>query len=169
MTVSVFKSVVDVSNPFQRPILFCLNRIKEGASREKIERFRKSKDGKDKRSLPGVCFNGSFTTRSASGLIALSGLITLDFDTFKTESEAVEFKTMLSTEPFVYAAFISPSGLGVKALVKIPNDIDNFTLYFNALERYFDSPNFDKSGKDICRFCFESYDPDIYINTEAIT
>ena len=168
MIVSVFKSVVDVSNPFQRTVDFCLNRIKNGASREKVEKFRQSKDPKDKRTLPGVCFNGSFSTRSANSLIALSGLITLDFDRFKTESEAIEYKDMLSKEPFVYSAFISPSGLGVKALVRIPDDLENFTLYFNALESYFDSPNFDKSGKDISRFCFESYDPDIYINTEAI-
>lgn len=168
MTVSVFKSVTDVSNPFQRDVLFCLKRIQTGASREKVERYRKTKDAKDKRSLAGVCFNGCFTTRSASGLIEPSGLMILDFDRFATESEAVEYKLRLSIEPFVFAAFISPSALGVKALVRIPKDAANFTLYFNSLEKYFDSPNFDKSGKDISRFCFESYDPDIYINTDAV-
>jgi len=166
--VSIFKSVTDVANPFQRSVDFCLNRIKQGDSKDKVLKYRKTKDAKDKKVLPGVCFNGTFNTRSASGLIEPSGFLILDFDKFKTEADAINYKGILAKEPFIYSAFISPSALGVKALVRIPKDAENFTLYFNALEKYFNSEHFDKSGKDISRFCFESYDPEIYINTEAI-
>jgi hypothetical protein len=166
--VSIFKSVTDVANPFQRSVDFCLNRIKQGESKDKVLKYRKTKDGKDKKALSGVCFNGTFTTRLASGLIEPSGFLILDFDKFKTEEDAINYKWVLSKEPFVYSVFISPSALGVKALIRIPKDAENFRLYFNALEKYFNSDHFDKSGKDICRFCFESYDPEIYINTEAI-
>jgi hypothetical protein len=132
--VSIFKSVTDVANPFQRSVDFCLNRIKQGDSKDKVLKYRKTKDPKDKKALPGVCFNGTFNTRSASGLIEPSGFLILDFDKFKTEAEAINYKGILAKEPFIYSAFISPSALGVKALVRIPKDAENFTLYFNALE-----------------------------------
>jgi hypothetical protein len=159
---------MDVSNPFQRDVTFALNRIKSGSSKDAVLKYRKSLDAKDKRALAGVCFNGTFLNRSATGLIELSGLMILDFDKFKTEKDAIDFKFNVCQNNFVYAAFISPSALGVKVLVKIPKELNNFHLYFNALESFFDSPHFDKSGKDISRFCFESYDPQVYINESAV-
>jgi len=168
MIISIFKSVFDTNNPYQREISFCLNRIKTGAVKEKVEKYRYTKSDADKKALSGVCFNGSFKSRDAKGLIELSGLITLDFDKFKTEGQAMDYKEFLKTQDFIYAAFISPSALGVKALAKIPKDKDNFLLYFNALEKHFNTPHFDKSGKDIARFCFESYDPDLYVNEKSI-
>jgi len=43
----------------------------------------------------------------------------------------------------------------------------NHKNYFLSLEKYYSSPNWDESGKDVSRACFESYDPDIYINEES--
>jgi hypothetical protein len=38
----------------------------------------------------------------------------------------------------------------------------------NTLSRYLQySHGVDESGKDIARACFESYDPDIYVNLDA--
>jgi hypothetical protein len=93
----------------------------------------------------------------------------LDFDKFKTIEDALQFKEQLKKHDFIYCAFISPSALGVKALAKIPKDPDNFTLYYNAIEKHFNTSHFDKSGKDISRFCFESYDPEIWINPNCTT
>lgn len=53
-------------------------------------------------------------------------------------------------------------------MVKIPKDADNFKGYFNAFMAEIDSPYFDKSTKDISRFCYESYDPELYYNPDAI-
>jgi hypothetical protein len=52
-------------------------------------------------------------------------------------------------------------------LVKIPADVDNHTNYFNSLEKYFNSPYFDKTSKNISRVCYESYDPLIYVNDNS--
>jgi hypothetical protein len=52
-------------------------------------------------------------------------------------------------------------------LVKIPEDIDGHTNYFNSLEKYFNSPYFDKTSKNISRVCYESYDPLIHINENS--
>jgi SOS response regulatory protein OraA/RecX len=167
--VSVFKSLYDTNNSYIRSLEFCLNRIKNGDVKDKVEHYRSTRADIDKRRLSGFCFNGTFESRDAKGLIEPSGLLTLDFDKFENQGKALDFKLYLSSLDFIVAAFISPSQKGVKALAKIPKDHINFTLYYNALDKYFDSKHFDKSGKDISRFCFESYDPDIYINPNANT
>jgi hypothetical protein len=52
-------------------------------------------------------------------------------------------------------------------LVKIPADAENHTMYFNSLEKYFNSPYFDKTSKNLSRVCYESYDPLIAINENS--
>ena len=68
---------------------------------------------------------------------------------------------------YVYSIFISPSGKGLKAIVKIPPLPDNHVSYFNSLEKHFNSPQFDKTCKNVSRVCYESYDPLIHINENA--
>lgn len=163
MQISIFKDVRDVSNPYHRTVDYALNRIKEGKSRKLVEQYRSTKDDKFKRALPGYCFAGTFSHRSASGLIQHSGLIVLDFDDVQN---LPNFKRSVSELPFVLSAFISPSNNGLKCVVKIPPEPEKHEGYFRALQDAFDQP-LDPSGKDVSRFCFESYDPEIYINLDA--
>lgn len=167
MKCSIFKSLYDPNTPYHRDISVILERIRSGASKDLVLQYRKTKSDNDKKKLPGYCFNGTFNNRSENGLIEMSGLIIVDFDKFSTEQDAIYFKEALKKSEFTYCAFISPSGLGVKCLVKIPKEIELFKLLFNGLEKYYNSSNFDRSGKDISRFCFESYDSDIYINENS--
>jgi len=67
----------------------------------------------------------------------------------------------------VFSVFISPSGNGLKVLVKIPADAENHTNYFNSLEKYFNSPYFDKTCKNVSRVCYESFDPLLHINENS--
>jgi hypothetical protein len=76
-------------------------------------------------------------------------------------------KLKLSKDKYVYSVFVSPSGKGLKIIVKIPADIDNHVNYFISLEEYFDSPYFDKTSKNIGRVCYESWDKNIYVNIES--
>lgn len=166
--VSAFKKVTDSNNPYNRDIFKCLERIKLGASKDKIEAYRSTGDSSIKSSLTGYCFSGTFSNRSKAGLKKHSGLIILDFDKFESVKEALEFKDSISDLDFVFSAFISPSGNGLKVLVKIPPVAADHELYYNAIFKYFDNKHLDKSGKDVSRFCFESYDPDIYINKDSV-
>ena len=79
----------------------------------------------------------------------------------------LEEKERLSKDNFVYSVFISPSGNGLKALIKIPQDVDNHINYFNSLEAHFNSEYFDKTCKNLSRVCYESYDPLVYINKNS--
>ena len=168
MNVTIFKSFSDVGTPFVRSVDYALNRIKEGKSKDNVLKYRETNDTDIKKKLVGVCFSGEFTHRALAGCVAHSGLVILDFDKFNTEKEAIEFKDELKKDDYIFSTWISPSGHGVKALVKVPAEIDSHKQYFKTISNHFKSPHLDDSGSDISRLCFESYDKDLYLNKDSI-
>lgn len=170
LKVTAYKNVRDTTNGYDRDVYEQLDRIKTGKSKElvlQIRKLTKEKANEVKKELAGVCFNGTFRNRSKNGLKSHSGLIVLDFDNYATEEDAIVFKNEVIKDGFVFAAWISPSGKGVKVLVRIPQDEASHKKYFEALRKHFNSPFWDDSGSDVSRFCFESYDPDLYINDDS--
>ena len=171
--VTIFQNIRDTDTPFFRDVNIILERIKEGAgtTKEIVKRIRQEKDKSErneiKKQLPAICFSGKFTKREDLSLTEHSGLICLDFDGYQKQKELLQDKETLSKNKFVYSVFISPSGNGLKVLVKIPAEPDNHKNYFNSLEKYFNSPYFDKTSKNISRVCYESYDPLIHINPNS--
>jgi hypothetical protein len=112
-----------------------------------------------KNALPCVLFSGKFVGRKDSDLIEPSSLIVLDFDNVPDPDELKQF---LFDEPFILASWISPSGNGVKALAVV-TDPNKHREHFNALASYFQPYTADKSGVNVSRVCFESYDPEILV------
>jgi hypothetical protein len=171
MRVTIFKDIRSTSTPFYRHIDVVIDRIKTGSSRELIEAIQlepdKSTRNEMKKSLPAICFSGVFTKRQDNSIVEHSGLICLDFDGYATKKQMMEEKKAIAADGYVFSVFVSPSGDGLKVLVKIPQDIDNHVKYFNALQRHFDSPHFDTTSKNISRVCYESYDKNIYVNYES--
>lgn len=169
--VTIFKNIRETDTPFFRDVSKILDRIKEGATKEVVKRIRaeKSKTERNeiKKLLPAICFSGTFAKRADSALIDHSGLICLDFDGYAKQKELLQDKENFTKSKYVFSVFISPSGNGLKVLVKIPADADNHTNYFNSLERHFNSTYFDKTSKNISRVCYESYDPLIHINENS--
>jgi len=171
MKVTIFKSVKDTSVPFYRDVDFVLNRIKEGSSRELIEKIRKEKDkelrNKIKQQLPAICFSGEFSDRKDKSILKHSGIICLDFDGFKTKKDLLNKKEEIKNDVHTHSVFISPSGNGLKVLVKVPEEIDSHIKYFLSLQDYYNCKEFDVSCKNISRVCYESYDKKIYINKKS--
>lgn len=169
--ITIFKNIKETEAPFHREVGVVLNRIKNGAQKDLIKRIRTSKDKNErnelKKLLPAVCFSGTFTKRTDNSLTNHSGLICLDFDDYTKRKLLLQDKDKLTKDKFVYSVFISPSGNGLKALVKIPADVDNHKNFFNALNKHFDSEHFDKMCSNVSRVCYESYDPLIYINENS--
>ena len=117
-----------------------------------------------KQELPVVCFSGEFSSRADKDLFEHSGFIVLDFDHVDVEAT----KRSLATDDFIQSCWTSPSGNGVKALVKITNP-ERHRDHFRALIKYFERTHgleLDESGINESRACFESYDPDIIIKDE---
>jgi hypothetical protein len=168
MTITIFKDIKSTNQPFYREVDVILNRIRDGASKELVKKIRAEKDKTQKnlfkQNLPAVCFSGKFTKRNDNSLEDHSGLICLDFDGYNSNKDLLQEKERLSKNKYIYSVFISPSGKGLKALVKIPNDPDNHKSYFLSLQSFFNSPYFDITSKNLSRVCYESYDPLIYVN-----
>tara|TARA_R110000772_G_scaffold49355_1_gene113611 strand:+ start:1553 stop:3982 length:2430 start_codon:yes stop_codon:yes gene_type:complete len=169
--ITIFRNIKETEQPFFRSVDAILERIRNGASKDLIKKIRTLKDKSEinelKQKLPAICFSGKFTKRSDGSIASHSGFVCLDFDGYTKQKELLEQKEVLSKNKYVYSVFISPSGKGLKALVKIPQDIDNHRNYFNSLENHFKSEHFDKTSKNISRVCYESYDPLIYINATS--
>lgn len=161
--VTIFKNMYDTERPHYVSIDTVLKRIQEGASAELVNKVRSGENVKN--SLPVVLFSGVFTKRQDDTLRKHSGYIVLDFDKLE---DAVDVKGQLSMDPYIYSCWISPSGNGVKALVKV-SDTTKHRDHFQALIQYFDKQydlELDSSGVNESRACFESYDPDIIINDD---
>jgi len=171
LQVTIFKNIKETSTPFYRDVEVVLQRIKDGSSKELVKSIRLEKDKSQrnelKKLLPAICFSGIFNKRNDNSITNHSGLICLDFDGYPKKKDMLEEKERLSKDNFIYSVFISPSGNGLKALVKIPQDIDNHVNYFNSLESHFNSQYFDKTCKNLSRVCYESYDPLVYINPNS--
>ena len=169
--VTIFQNIRDTDTPFFRPVNKILDRIKSGATKELVKKIRtesnKAERNELKKQLPAICFSGTFNKRLDTSLIQHSGLVCLDFDGYLKQKELLQDKESLSKSKYVYSVFISPSGNGLKVLVKIPEDPENHVNYFNSLEKHFNSPYFDKTSKNLSRVCYESYDPLLHINENS--
>src|SRR5690606_27919893 len=109
-----------------------------------------------------ICFGGKFESRYDDKIIEHSGLVILDFDHVKNVPDS---KAEICKDEYTFAAFISPSGDGLKVLVKIPPEIENHEKYYYGLIKKY--PTLDTTSKNISRVCFASYDPELYLNENS--
>jgi hypothetical protein len=161
--VTYFQSLFD-KRPHYVTTQSLLKSIKEGPKcKDLIALIRATSDkeqqDKLKKQLPVICWGGKFKERRIEGLIEASGFIVLDLD----DVDVVVRKKALAVLPFVYAIFVSPTGTGLKVLVRISTE--NYLGHFKALSKEIE--DCDESGKDISRACFMSYDKDTYVNEKA--
>jgi hypothetical protein len=166
MQVTIFKNIFS-KEPHFITVDKALDRIKLGASKGLVLDIRlaldKEKANKLKLNLPSICFSGKFgADRKDEQLVQHSGFIVLDFDDI---SDLRDKQTEIIQKDFVYACWVSPSGNGLKALVKIA-DGKKHREHFQSLQEVF--PEVDRSGINVSRVCYESFDPDIYVNEKAV-
>jgi len=173
--VSVFKSLFKAKEtPFNLGLLAVYSRIKHGYPEliQKIDAIRSAitKDEQDviKKDLLAIMFNGTFNERNDNGLIEHSGLCVLDFDHYPDlKTQDIERKKLID-DPYTLMLFTSPSGKGLKVIIKIPkSDKLSHPRRFKAYQNYINSDYFDVKNINVSRVCFESYDPDIYLNLDS--
>lgn len=123
----------------------------------------------NKKRLPAVTFSATFNTnRTRENVKFYNNLIVIDIDKLNAEQIETCFKTLLQDE-FVFSFWRSPSDSGFKGLVQLEfadlaPEIDLDTKHksaFKKLSTYFQNSynlELDKSGSDISRLCFLSYD-----------
>lgn len=143
--------------------------IRYGYIKNEIQSLRGLNDKQEKNrlkqsKLPCVTLSGTFEKRNKHHLQEHSGLIQIDIDDLK-DYDAV-FNTLIS-DVYTFVAFRSPSGNGIKLIVKINPSIDTHLEQFLALEKYYLDEygiEIDSACKDIARCMLLSYDPNIYCN-----
>ena len=162
--ISIYKDFNDLQG-HQITVLGALERIRSGKSKELVQKAREAKTKKEadelKKKLPAVCFSGLFNKRKDSELVEHSGYIVLDFDNV---SNITQKRNELCRISYITAVWVSPSGKGLKALVQIEWKTMH-KEHFDALMN--DFSDIDKTGRNVSRLCFESYDPDLYFNPNA--
>lgn len=142
--------------------------ISQRKHRATIENIRSNPDKKErhklKNKLPVVTFCGKFSDTSKGGFISHSGLMVLDFDEGK---DLPALRKRMQNWNCTYACFESPSGGGkFKALIRVeeyPTE-EEYKQVFKFFEQNYHQ---DKSGSNINRLCYVSYDPNLYLNENA--
>ncbi|CCH55889.1 hypothetical protein BN8_05186 [Fibrisoma limi BUZ 3] len=131
----------------------------------------------------GVTWSGTFKGgKKAQDLEQHSGLICMDVDGLNGD-QVTKLFNQLCTDVFTHITFVSPSGNGIKWVVKIDiNHVDEHKLFFRQLSDYLhDSygltrkqdvtkgtkPQIDASGCNVDRLCFLPYAPDAYYNPKS--
>lgn len=131
-----------------------------------IETYRRLKQ----QTLPYVTPCGVFTRRRSDCLAESSGLVVVDIDHLDSSKEAEILRQELFDDPYLHPAlaFISPSGLGVKAFIPYPSGqgtSEGFRWAMNYVHCMYDADHqqpgkgVDTSGKDPVRSCFLCHDP----------
>jgi hypothetical protein len=165
--ISVFRSLFNSKEtPFTLEAIEVYNRIKQG-NPELISKIKKLRagDSESKMQLMAIMFNGTFSERKDDGLIEHSGLCVLDFDKYPDAKTLKAERNRLKECPYVYMMFTSPSGNGLKVVIRTPesNKFEH-KRRFEAYKEYINSDYFDVANSNVSRVCFESYDPDAYLN-----
>ena len=128
-----------------------------------VNRIRSGVKSIKSQMLDYYTLSGTFITRCLEGLLNYSGFICLDIDNVSNPSER-QYEIIDLSIPLVMI-FTSPSGNGLKVVLKSCSDASKHLDYFHYYERLFKKElgiSIDKSGKDISRACFTSYDPNLY-------
>ncbi|WP_286496863.1 VapE domain-containing protein [Empedobacter sp. 189-2] len=172
---TLFQNFNEVINTV--PIEQIVTEIKEGTYKSQILYLRKSLEQgkmepyeKAKKSLlaftPSATFKGG---RKLDYLQYYNQIIVLDIDKVE-KNKLAEIKLKATELSTTFVAFISPSNNGLKLFIKVSTNQDEHKNTYNIVKEFYEKEleiEIDKSGKDITRLCFYSYDPEIFFNPNA--
>ena len=145
--------------------------------RTKLESGDKEYYDNYKKQLPAVTFSATFNKkRTNENLKLYNPLIVIDIDKLTNEQIDLNFQ-QLKNDDYVLSFWRSPSNKGYKGLVVVEYQIENneFELdllhksAFRKLSEYFQNKyniELDKSGSDITRLCFLSFDNNLNLKSE---
>lgn len=152
-----------------------LDGIKGNAWKGQVKRLR-AKGRKavgyddDKKKLPAFMLSGTTNGgHKAADVVEHSGLLQIDVDKIGADKVA-DVRDRLGDDRHILAAWVSPSGDGVKAIMRIPADLSGHKAAFAAAADYMRDHyaiEIDKTCSDVSRLCFVSHDPEIVVNGEV--
>jgi hypothetical protein len=165
MTITFFKglrSTTPAGNPELKDILMDIKSDKYKSQVEKCHTDLKYKDR-----LPCFTPTGVFNHRSIAGLESYNGIICLDIDHVE---DPELLKKQVAELRYVHAAFVTPSGKGLKVIIKTNATTETYKSVEVKVADYFLSDCGavrDNRCKDIARIQFVSHDPNLYYNEDS--
>jgi len=148
--------------------------IQKDKYKQIVEKVRNAKTkeerNKIKKYIDYVTPGGEFELRSKNKIIKQSGYAPIDIDGI---DNITELKEKLKKDKYVNLIFTSPSGNGLKLIIKIPIDINKYENYVISFYHYISKKynisykELDTATKDISRACFLSYDTEASYNKNA--
>lgn len=178
--VSVYQNTFDTRG-ITAPLSSVIQRVRNGGFglKRKTARARtlaaKNKPAYRKfkgRQLPAFTPAGVFSRRNRNGLVSHSGLLVLDYDDIEDRNLA-QVKEIATGAAHTAAAFVSPSGNGIKVLVAVepkPTDAVSHTAAWRAAAAHYGellSGAADSSGKDLPRLTLLAHDASAYFAEEV--
>lgn len=163
------------NNPVENKSLIILTKeIQEGKYKAEVEQVRQlimqgNKEEADrlKKLLPAFTPSAVYKGgRKPEFLEMYSQFIILDFDKLLPNELQAAFQKAAAV-PYTFSCFRSPGGNGFKILVEVTSTQEHHLDAFNQVADYYEQQlglPVDRSGKDITRLCFVSYDPETYRN-----
>ncbi|MCU0427077.1 MAG: DUF5906 domain-containing protein [Candidatus Kapabacteria bacterium] len=172
--VSQFRSASD-KTPKQVHLSSILREIKSNKYRVVIQYLRGLEEAQydeEKKLLPAFTVAGTFyEERKAKNIEHHSGFAVIDFDDIPHLADA---KFALKQDRHTAACFLSPSGKGLKVVVRVVGitSPEEHKALYEPLATYYRTKHglnlsLDESGKDVSRLCFVSWDADLYVNEQA--
>lgn len=175
MNLSIFQNFTTIIE--NKPFVDILTDIKSGKYIRQVTYIRKCLEAnktesyeKAKKGLAAFTPSGLFEGgRNQKALKKYSGIIVLDFDKLSLE-DLDACRQAAIADAFTLSVFTSPSGNGLKVFVQTKATPKTHKHIFIELQSYYElltNLSIDKSGKDITRLCFVSFDADLYYNPNA--
>ena len=139
-----FTDSISGSNSKSIEVQKVLQQIKKGSWKDQISKIQShisngnnSKANDIKRGLPAFTISATFKQRGRTkvDVDTYTNLLHLDYDYI---DNVQELKAKVVDIPYTYAAFISPSGKGLKVLVKSDGSLSTHEYAFNTLKKYYD-------------------------------
>lgn len=176
--VSVFSNILETKLPSQFLLMDILDTIEQSKIllKSRVDVIRKETDHSKRndlkvKTLPVVCFAGTFSERTDDKLIAYNPIICLDLDDVKDLNAE---RNRLKTIHYVLSVFTSPTGTGLKVLVYHDLIDSNYhKVLYSELGNVMGlvgrtNLKFDLSCSNVSRACFLSYDPKLWLNKNVV-
>jgi predicted P-loop ATPase len=165
--ISYFNNIAHTKKGMSLTFSDFLEKIKDGYWQDQVLKYRNDKSQESKKALPYVTISGLFKERNSNLLTQHSGFIAIDIDGLKDLNHVRE---QICCDNNFYATFVSCGGSGLCAIAKINPKLhlESFNYLSKYLYTKYNIIEVDEKCKDISRARFVSYDPDLYINQDAI-
>ncbi len=154
-----------------------LKAIQQGVYREEVLAVRSAVQRGDqeiadqtKKQLKAFTVSGQFEGgRTMANLKEYHSMVILDIDKLPKEVLAKSMQVIRAIT-YTYACFLSPSGNGLKVIVQVNSRKEQHLAAYLQVAEFYEKKlrlKIDRSGKDIPRLCFFSYDQNLFFHPKS--